>query len=118
MQNRVTRTGWILGYGAMLASFFVAAGPVNLLALGFFILGATFLLNYYFYKGFKNQIEFWWQNISGFFCILIAVYYQFHFGKLKIGWALTSIFIMVLFAKYIYIRKSVNKGKNQSIRRF
>ncbi len=115
MKKNVYKIGCIAGWGSILAAFFINLGFINLLGLGFFILGFTFFHDFYFNNGKFDLVNCWWQDVCGFYCLAIGLYYQFGFSKFKMGLVLTTLFIVSLIVKYTYTKiklKERNKSNN------
>ena len=66
----IYKTGLFLGTVLLFIKFFIRLDYINVFSLSFLIIGLSFLFNYYLVKGYKNQYQCWWQNISGY-CLVV-----------------------------------------------
>ncbi len=64
--NILYKISFIIGVISLILKFFIYIEGVDFFAIGYFILGSIFLVNYYFNSGYRNQVQFWWQNVLGF----------------------------------------------------
>jgi hypothetical protein len=103
LKNLVYKIGCVLGLTLLFLKFILVIKGVNFFAIGYFVLGTVFLMNYYFNEGYKQQAEYWWQNIGGFCFIFFALYYQLDLRN-KYNIPLSIMVILLLGIKYAYLK--------------
>ena len=78
-------------------------------SIGFFIIGITFLTHFYLLGGNKNQKENWWEDISGFFCIIQGISIHVVYLNPFVYRVFPTIGAILLVCKYFYLKNKSNK---------